>query len=255
MDNARVNTITDLLRRCALMSIFLLTLSGCQVPLSDWPQPTLAVAGPPESFPCSIFDESQWQEFRFGLDSPADVVAIVARSRVKNKERIWTDSLKHGLETVDWHEFGDELNVHYRAWFRKEQGLFRVMGYWAPNPTMEQVLDCLGFPDYYKAIYAANIEAIQLSLTLWYTERGIIVEHVSFYYQEQLPTIDADYGIDRFFFVAPGEHEKMVVKAYMLGDDLDILAYESCILRPWPGSIEALEVESFLDEYPLCIYL
>ena len=47
----------------------------------------------------------------------------------------------------------------------------------------------------------------------------------------------------------------MVVKAYMLGDDLDILAYESCILRPWPGSIEALEVESFLDEYPLCIYL
>ena len=62
-------------------------------------------------------------------------------------------------------------------------------------------------------------------------------------------------GIGRFFFVAPGEHEKMVVKAYMLGDDLDILAYESCILRPWPGSIEALEVESFLDEYPLCIYL
>ena len=199
-DNARVNTITDLLRRCALMSIFLLTLSGCQVPLSDWPQPTLAVAGPPESFPCSIFDESQWQEFRFGLDSPADVVAIVARSRVKNKERIWTDSLKHGLETVDWHEFGDELNVHYRAWFRKEQGLFRVMGYWAPNPTMEQVLDCLGFPDYYKAIYAANIEAIQLSLTLWYTERGIIVEHVSFYYQEQLPTIDADYGDWSIFF-------------------------------------------------------
>ena len=79
-------------------------------------------------------------------------------------------------------------------------------------------------PEYYEGkLYAADIEAIQLSLTLWYTERGIIVEHVSFYYQEQLPTIDADYGIGRFFFVAPGEHEKMVVKAYMLGDDLDIL--------------------------------
>lgn len=227
-------------------------------PPPDWSQPTPIVVGPPESFPCSIFDESLWQEFEFGVDSTADVVSTVARSRVKNKDRIWTQSLKHGLETVVWYEFGDELDVEYVAWFRNEQGLLQVMGYWRPAPTLAQVVDCLGIPDYYKAIYAANMDAIQLSLTLWYTARGIIIEHASFHSQERPPAIDAEYRNDRFFVVAPGEPEEMVVNMYRLGDDLDIYAHESCVLRPWPGSIEAIEVESFLDEpgeSPLCMYL
>ena len=258
-----MNTVTDHLGRCALVSLvcaLLLTLSGCQIPPQIGPQPTPIVAEPPESFPCSIFDEALWQEFRFGVDSTADVVATVARSRVKNKDRIWTKSLQHGLETVDWGEFGDELEVQYTAWVKNEQGLFRIMGYWHPDPTLTQVLDCLGGPDYYKATYAADIEAIQLSLTLWYTERGIIIEHVSFHYQEQPPAIDAEYRIGKFFVVAPGKPEDMVVNRYRVvnmhrfGDNLDIYAHESCVLRPWPGSIEAIEVESFLDEDPLCMY-
>lgn len=250
-----MNSVTDLWGRCVLVCILLLTLSGCQDPDTDGPQPTPTVATPPapESFSCSIFDESQWQEFRFGVDSPAEVVATVARSRVKSKDEIWTTSLSRGVERVDWDEFGDEFDVSYTAWFRDEQGLFRVMGYWRSRPTLAQVMDCLGIPEYYEATYFIGVEALLLSLKLWYIKRGIIIQHSSIHYDESPPAIDAEYRVGRFYVLAPGKPEDMVVNAYVDGDDPDVQTYGLCVLKPWPGSIEALEVDSLLDD-PRCEY-
>ena len=251
MDSAKMNTITDLWGRCVLVCILLLTLSSCQVPPSDWPQPTPTVAGPPESFPCSIFEESQWQEFGFGLDSPTDVISTVERNWTSGRLQIWSDSSDHSNRFVIWQDFGDEYDIQFSALFRKEQSLFQIHAQWYPEPTLAQVVECLGYPDYYEANYAQGVEYPMLSLAFWYLKRGIIIEQVSFHYQEQPPTIDAEYRIGRFLVVAPGEREEMVVNAYKLVDDPDLLVYGLCVLRPWPGSIEALEVESFFDN-PRC---
>ena len=247
-----MNIITDLWGRCVLVCILLLTLSSCRVPHSVQSRPTPTVAGPPDSFPCSIFEESLWQKFGFGIDSPTDVISTVERNWTSGKLQIWTDSSNHGNRWVIWQDFGDEYDIQFSALFRKEQSLFQIFTQWYPEPTLAQIVGCLGYPEYYEASYTQGVDSPMLSLAFWYVKRGFIIEHVSLHSQEQPPAIDAEYRIDRLTVVAPGEREEMVVNAFKLVDNQNLLAYGLCVLRPWPGSIEAIEVESYLGADARC---
>jgi len=245
-----MNPMTQLLGRCLFVCTLLLMLAGCKDSGTDVPQstPTFTTPPPPEFFQCSIFDKTHWQKFRFGVDSPADVVSTVAMGRKGDRDQIWRyQSHNEGKEIVEWNEIGDERDIAYRALFRNEVGLFQISGYMRIEPTLGQIINCLGVPEYYEATYFADYE-LHLNLKLWYPEKGIVIEHFSFHNQELPPPIDADYRIPMFYVLAPGEPVEMVANLYVQGEDPDVQAYGLCVLRPWPGSIEALEVESFLDE-------
>ena len=253
-----MNPITQLWGRSLLVCTLLFTLAGCGDSGADVPQstPTFATPHPPKFFQCSIFDESRWQEFRFGVDSPADVVSTVARGRKGDRDQgrkgdrdqIWRhQSHDGGGEIVDWDEVGDEKDIGYRALFRNQVGLFQISGYMRIEPTLGQIIDCLGVPEFYEATYFAGLK-LQLNLKLWYPEKGIVIEHFSIHNQEAPPAIDANYRVSMFYVLAAGEPEEMVANLYVQGEDPDVQAYGLCVLRPWPGSIEALEVESFLEE-------
>lgn len=112
-----------------------------------------------------------------------------------------------------------------------------------PPPTLLQVLECLGPPAYHEATLYSGIESHFLTVTLWYTERGIVADGLTFPALQHPPTIDAHFRIGMFTFVAPGELEEMILNAGYAFVTADFPNYANCILKPWPGSIETVEVE------------
>ena len=228
------------------------SLTACYVPESP------IVEGTPPPFSCARLTESHWAEFRFGVDSPDDVSATVSRLWHIDKDQIHFQPLVKEKLLVTWP--GDTnviLNARYSALFREERQLTKVDVRWDRSrlpPTLAQVIDCLGFPQYYEAVYTpgAGEAPYQLRLALWYTKKGLVVIHESFHHIDQLPAIHLKQQMNSFTVVAPGDLEQMVPNAYTIGDDPDVQAYGLCVLKPWPGSIEATEVESLRGRNPRC---
>ena len=241
-------------RRAIYVSLALLfTLAGCFNPRSP------IVQGTPPPFSCARFTESHWAAFDFGVDSPDDVAAKVVRLWKVDEEEVQappTDLFDVHLK-VFWQSYDNgRLSARYMALFRKDRHLTKVDGRWDRShpPTLAQVIDCLGFPQYYQSVYTyARGEAHRrLTLGLWYTDKGLVVNHNSFYGQEQLPAIHPHQMMDSFVVVAPGNPEQMVPNVYTGGDDPGIHAYGLCVLRPWPGSLEAIEPELLLRNNARC---
>ncbi len=136
----------------------------------------------------------------------------------------------------------------YSAWFREDRRLFQVTLKWDdPKPSLTQVIECLGSPDYYEAFYEQGIHARNLILALWYVDKGFVVSHSSIHYRERTPTVSPRLRLNYLIVVAPGDLNEMVRNVYTGGDDHSWQAYTLCLLRPWPGSIEEMEVERFIE--------
>ena len=238
--------ITSVSSRQALIIPFLFILTGCYR--------TPVVFGTPPPFSCDRIAESRWAEFRFGVDSPDDLVSAIVRLWDIDRGKVnvfpqpgeslrarWADNINSGSGAA------------YSALFREERRLVKVDVRWQyPQPTLSQVIDCLGFPQYYEAIFQSGLHSPHLVLGLWYTEKGLVVNHNSSDYLEPPPAIHPRLRMESFIVVAPGSPEQMVPNAYTKGYDPAIQAYGLCLLRPWPGSIEALELESFIGKKRRC---
>lgn len=251
-----MNTYISSSGRQALVAAFalLFIFAGCFFPLSP------IVEGPPPPFSCARFTESHWEEFKFGVASPDEVAATVTRLWNIDREQVSvppTDLSKVNLNVMWTSGVKARLGQTYRALFRRDRLLTQVEVWWGRSrlpPTLAQVIDCLGFPQYFESVYTygAGEAPFRLTLGLWYTEKGLVVNHTSFHNRVQLPTIHPKQKMDSFFVVAPGPPEQMVRDVYTLGDQPSVHAYGLCVLRPWPGSIEAIEVEALPKEDPRC---
>ena len=231
--------------RSALAVAFLLTLSSCYDFTSDSPADFLI---PPPRISCAIFKESLWQEFGFGVDSPTDVVDTVTLLWGSVDETlVEIQSWRSGLWSVDWVHHGDGVEARYSAQSGKERKLSEVRVDMYPQPSLAQIIDCLGAPQSHSATLVPDFEP-QLSLALWYVEKGFVVSGVSFDRQVQLTAFQPDFRMTTFSVVPSGSLEEMVSDLY----HRTVQTYILCTLRPWPGSIEAIEVESFLEENPRC---
>ena len=225
-----------------LVFALLAFLSGCYGLPSDTPA---TIPGTPPPFSCTNFLESRWREFRFGVDSPDDVALTASRQWGVDKEQLTPYEMTHGLSRFGWSDNNRE--IFYTALFRKKQ-LQKFEVRFDPPPTLAQVLGCLGPPEYYASYEETDIEKFGFDLSLWYLEKGIVVQHVSFYSLVS-PTADLPaQRMENLFVVAPGTLEQMVPNVYTMGFLPSVQAWGLCILRPWPGLIEAIEIESFLDE-------
>ena len=234
--------------------VFLFPLAGCYRPRSP------IVEGTPPPFSCARFTEPHWAEFRFGVDSPDDVGATVARLWGIGYDEVSVPPSDLFVEhlKVFWPGYNKgRMSARYTALFRKDRQLTKVDAMWDRflPPTLSQVFDCLGFPQYYESVYTyARGEAHRkLMLGLWYTDKGLVVRHFSFHGQSQPPAIHPNQIMDKFIVVAPGSPDQMVRNVYTAGDDPDIHAFGLCLLRPWPGSIEAVETELLLRDNSRCV--
>ena len=229
---------TDL-NRPILVVLLLFVLTGC----SDRPATVIRTPAP---FSCARFSESLWAEFRIGVDSPDDVVATVTRLWEIDASEIGRIELS-GPEPLEltWRGFEGELT--YYAQFRKGR-LFKFAVKLSPPLTLAQAIGCLGNPEYFEAHISQGIESPILIINIWYQEKGLVVHHISFPVLLRQSAASPAQRMDSYTVVAPGTPEQMVSNVFTLGENPYVQARGLCLLRPWPGLIERMEVESFLKE-------
>ncbi len=207
--------------------------------------------GPPQPFSCARFGESYWEEFKFGVDSPSDVIAIVIRQWGLDKDKVHLDDTYQGPDILEitWSDdIGVGLGANYSAVFRSEPQLLHVNVWWAqdhPRPALVQVIDCLGTPQYYDAYYQQEAEGQTLVLGLWYMEKGFVVNGSSSHLLALPSAIQPEYRMKSFTVTTPGSPEQMVTNANRNSDDPDIQGAHLCRLRPWPGSLEEIDIEAW----------
>lgn len=228
--------------------LLFLTLASCV-------SPPMARLEPYPPFTCESFTEHYWQEFSFGAESADtldDVVARIAELWHLDSSQVQTEQLSEKGVAIQWQVvFPDGADPRYSARFHEELRLTSILFmWWYRKPTLAQVLECLGTPEFYAAYYEQGVEAHALKLHLWYVDKGYVVQGASFHHEEQPPSIGPEYRMRYFNATVPGDLERMLSTMYNIKPA--VLAGFLCLTRPWPGSIEKIEVESLLVTDPQC---
>ena len=255
---------SSLASTCLPLFCAALILASC----TDLPDPSRdsTPAPTPLPFSCDMFTEDHWRELEFGVDTP--------EKHVETVERVWGIDLRT-MTLVRYGKAGQEdfrgwWNADSSAWpgssyrvrFDRAAKLSYVGVYWdredVSHPTLIQVLDCMGVPDYYIAAFVED-RRDWLKFSLWYVDKGFVIQGSSFrsvfsglsnWSSIESKTLMGDH-VNRhqgdFIVVASGSLEQMVSDVYgpLLQD------WELCLIRPWPGSIEAIDILSF-EEYLRC---
>ena len=210
--------------RQALYLILLVMVAGC-----TW-QPRRPLL-PPQSrpptvppFSCESFTQSYWREFRFGADSPDDVVATAAKLWGIERDQVEFDLT---IDKEIYHAFWEADTAigkggWYGARFDDGQQLRKISVEWGfPKPTLSQIVECRGAPDYYTAFLDFQSEVDFLSLALFYPESGIAVRHFAPSWTTESPQIYPDMRMERFVVVPAGTAEQMIAEmgsGYILTD-------------------------------------
>ena len=223
--------------RIALLSVLLFVLAACGV------QESFTVAGTPRPLSCDIFTDSRLKEFSFGVDSPSDLASTVVDAWDIGQDQFQFENLRDGVLQLGWNGSDTARNMTYSAFFDKDRRLGHVDVTWSPPATLTQVLDCLGTPRLYSAAYGPSHHEAIFYLDLWYPDRGYSL-HQSFYTRvTPLHPVEPAFRIDGFRVSAPTRPEQMVSSIYTAGSYPLSAAASLCQLRPWPGTLEAVEAK------------
>lgn len=194
----------------------------------------------PAPFPCAKFSVSHWQKFRFGVDALDDVIATVVTLWDIDENQIDAGETADGKrDMIRWSDAAEES--HYNALVVKGRRLDLIGISFLPAPTLGQVIDCLGPPDYYIANGGPRAEATHLQI--WYVEQGFVVTgHLvhSVLWQKALKAIPPGFGMNSFHILPAGVEQMTRRFDYTDEDGNPIM----CIFKPWPGSVEAIEISA-----------
>ena len=251
-----------------LISVFLLT--GCPV-YPSVPLRPVTIGGTPEPFPCAHFADGHWQAFNFSVDTQEDVIAAVGGIWGIEQEGFQqpTSDRNDPLPRLSWEVV--DAGVRYFAVFYEDGRLkeidFLIAPYWhedsargaplihtaeefAANPgsfpTLGQIVNCFGAPDYYSAYWLQDVEASMLHLALWYVNEGLFFAHKSWSKHHKYPgppPYPPELSMHFATMLPAGDAGRMVDVRYGEENLGRRKAYVRCILRPWPGSIEAMGIE------------
>jgi hypothetical protein len=147
---------------------------------------------------------------------------------------------RYDADTLAWEYQGNE----YYAYF--DQGELTYLRVWrdALEPTADEVIDCLGSPGLYRAIYSAHSVRNNLGLELWYVAEGIMVRHYTFqpFSQKQPPAITGNMRMGTVItFFQPDD--PVAIAAQGIAPIPVMNPLDEHPLKPWPGSWEAIEIE------------
>ena len=188
---------------------------------------------------CARLSLSRWQEFRFGEDFVHDVVATVIRLWDIDRDKIEGGGRRTGgFFPVTW--WDNEEMVHHMAIFSPSGRLEEVGVGMVPGLTLAQIIDCLGPPDYFSAYRGPYFATTELEL--YYIDEGFSVNgffNHRYPGREPLERISPEFGMNEFT-VYPQTLEDIADSYREVDDDGNL---ELCILRMWPGSIEAIEID------------
>jgi hypothetical protein len=147
---------------------------------------------------------------------------------------------RYDADTLAWEYQGNK----YSAYFDQGELTYLSVRWYALEPTPDEVIDCLGAPDLYRAIYSGHSVRNHLGLELWYVAEGILIDHYTFrsFSQKQPPAITGTMRIATVStFFQPDDPVAVAAQGIAPIPVMDPL--DEHPLKPWPGSWEAIEVE------------
>ena len=180
-----------------------------------------------------------WQAFRFGEDSSEEIAETVdALWKNVSGFGVETYDLADGMREVKWDVQEHGVDVLYYEKGGESRNLELVRVAMSPGPDLTHIIECLGAPRHYRAVQLPDF-ANAVGLQLWYVDRGIVVDGFAQGGEEQLTAIPHDLLMDSLCVVPPGDLKEMVATLHKSIPGSYIL----CVLKPWPGSIKAMEIE------------
>lgn len=261
--------LSSALKRTFLVVLSAIILTGCHL-YPSVPQRPVTIKGTPEPFPCAHFANAHWKQFGYGVDTQEDVIAAVGRLWGIEREGFHSPASDNfnPLPRLSW-EVAD-VGVRYFAIFYEDGPLkefdFQTAPYWQEDntrvglprtpeeiatqtgsyPTMRQIIDCFGAPDYYSAYWLQDIEDSMLNLALWYVDQGLVFSHSAWgqHHRRPLPPpFPHELSMHFATMLPPGDVATMVNVHYGTDYGGKRKEYVLCVIKPWPGSIEAMAVE------------
>ena len=224
--------------RPMLFITLIVLLAGCVAPAPG--------TAAPRTLPCPSLADSPWGDFTLGVDNSSVVVSAVVNGWGIEKDQIEdTSSAPDPRPILRWRTAvpGGEDDL-FHASFDKEKRLKKLSVAWTwPYPTLAQIIDCLGYPDHYIA-FKKYSEKVLLKVVFFYTDIGVVARDEGFGWGDGQLEIERDMLIKGFVLVAPGTAEQMATDIYRYRSGPDHLSDSVCLLKPWPGSIEAMEIAS-----------
>lgn len=140
-------------------------------------------------------------------------------------------------------------NSGYVATF--EHGTLKRVGIdWRKGyePTVQEVLTCLGPPDYYTAALKPDQE-VRFELSLWYLDEGLVVNSVSFSRNEPVkPVVREDRRVTHMVVLQPGSIVDLIMRVYGYSSVADVPDTLLSTLKPWPGDLSQIVIENLLPQ-------
>lgn len=202
-------------------------------------------------FSCYRFGESLWEEFRFDKDSPEDVMDKAAELWGIDRKLV-RSGIHQGQFLVEWNDVFSEF-AYYSARFEAGR-LIGITAYWERfQPPLGRVIECLGEPDYYDSVFYIANDETGVGLSLWYGSKGLVVGSSSSNSVDYQPAgFEPEYPMTHMTIVSPSAAIQMLPRVYVVVDDAEGQAFMRCAMKSWPGSVEALQIQSE-EEYSSCM--
>lgn len=186
----------------------------------------------------NLLQGREWSEAGFGFRSTEQMKQWIKEEFSIPIDQIIYDEAVDGSESILM--WGHE-EVSYRATFRQDR-LQSVNVIWdSSHPVGKDVLACFGPPELYQAFVSAGYGPPYRSVSLWYPSLGVVARALHF--PDEMPPLDADLPMTSLTLVKPGDLDEVVTRAHRYPNE--VLEGWIAILRPWPGSWQALEVVDY----------
>lgn len=190
------------------------------------------------SIPCSELQQDAFHHLLFGVQDPDDILQWIGETYHISPQAVTRNSYSDGQRSLSWSVAG----TRYLVWFRQEK-LASVETRWqSAYPTIGDALRCLDEPEMYHAEYRQLPEARELDFGVWYPAQGTSVFASQISHEPQPPVITRETKLTSMTITAPGPTKDVVTSAYALGYASGVRDSVLQTLKPWPGSLEAIEV-------------
>lgn len=194
---------------------------------------------------CDQFIDPRLSAIPFSRLAPADIVGWISETFKLRTGQITVSgaSQPNYDSTTQLNVLWTDGNIEYQAiWANSKKFIWARL---TAQPTVEEVIACIGPPAYYlasKHLYADGYE-----VSLWYTQRGLIFEHTVLTrgFRFPAPSLEANGNtvIESIMYVESGDIDSLIYNTYGRGVDTDFRNKLIKALRPWPGKAADMVVD------------
>lgn len=207
----------------------LFLLCQCSAPSDPTKPPTIA---------CSELRQDAMHQLPFGVQDAEGTVKWITETYGVNSRAVSAETYSDGQTSLAWSADG----ARHLAWFRQEK-LTSVETRWQlRQPTIGDALRCLDQPELYHAEYRLPPEARELDFGMWYPAKGTAVFASQISNESEPPAITREMKVTVMVVTAPGRAEEVVTSGYALGYASGVRDAVLQTMKPWPGSVERVEV-------------